>query len=159
MGVKNWNRQRMPKRIKWDKEAQKWWNGPRMPKRIKWDKGVRKRWNGLRMPKRIKWDKRARKQWNEPRKPETAYYKPNDSTRLLEFSKRKAYSRPKRGPTGTSQIIAYKQSTEIIELKRGKVFNKLAFGWQQQNHHPHEEKLFGYPWRVMNLQKEREWFA
>ena len=60
--------------------------------------------------------------------PKQHEYKPNDSTKLQEFGKRKAYSKPKRGPVETSQIITCRQSTETIELKRGKVFNKLALG-------------------------------
>ena len=37
--------------------------------------------------------------------PKQHEYKPKDSTRLLELSRRKAYSKPKRGSTSTSQIL------------------------------------------------------
>ena len=46
----------------------------------------------------MKWAKEAQKQRE---------YKPNDSTRLLELSKRKVYSKLKRGPTSTSQMITW----------------------------------------------------
>ena len=37
--------------------------------------------------------------------PKQYEYKPNDSTGLLELSRRKAYSRPKRGSASTSKIL------------------------------------------------------
>ena len=39
--------------------------------------------------------------------PKQHEYKLNDSTGLLELSKRKAYNKLKRGPTSTSQIITW----------------------------------------------------
>ena len=50
--------------------------------------------------------------------------KPNDSTRLLEFSRRKAYNSPKRGPASISQIITWQEQRGgmvglSIDLQRG----------------------------------------
>ena len=36
-------------------------------------------------------------------------YKPNDSTGLLELSRRKTYNRSKRGPKITNQIITWQE--------------------------------------------------
>ena len=59
------------------------------------------------MPKRIKWARELKSDEMGQGSPKKHEYKPNDSTGLLELSKRKAYSRPKRGPASTSQIITW----------------------------------------------------
>ena len=51
------------------------------------------------MPKRIKWAKELKSDEMGQGSPKKHEYKPNDSTGLLELSKRKAYSRPKKRPS------------------------------------------------------------
>ena len=92
--------------VTWAEEAQ---NTQQKPMRMK-------NWNVLGMPKEMKQLEDAQKK-NGPKElesdemgqgsPKQHEYKPNDSTRLLELSRRKAYNRPKRGPTSTSQIITW----------------------------------------------------
>jgi len=41
--------------------------------------------------------------------PKLHEYKLNDNAELLELSKRKAYSRPKKGPSSTSPIITWQE--------------------------------------------------
>ena len=49
--------------------------------------------------------------------PKQCEYKPNNSTGLLELSRRKVYSRPKRGLASTSQIITWhKQQDDIAKV-------------------------------------------
>ena len=66
-----------------------------------------KDWNGLGMPKEMKRAEDSQKNKMGQGSPKQHEYKLNDSTGLLELSKRKAYNRLKRGPTSTSQIITW----------------------------------------------------
>ena len=109
--------QRSPKAMKQVKDAQKNKMGQRSPKVIKWAEDVQKNKMGQRSSNGTEEPKSDEMGQGSPKQHE---YKPNDSTGLLKLGRRKVYNRP----------------------KRGKVCNKHAFGWQQQNHHPHEEKLF-----------------
>ena len=72
------------------------WNGLGMPEEMKWAKDAQKNKMGQGSSKVMKWAKEAQKQCE---------YKPNNSIGLLELSRRKVYSRPKRGPASISQII------------------------------------------------------
>ena len=75
----------------------KYWNGPGMPKEMKLAKDAQKNEMGQGSPKEMKWAKESQNSMSVP----------NDSAGLLELSKEKAYSRPKRGSASTSQIIAW----------------------------------------------------
>ena len=49
--------------------------------------------------------------------PKQREYKPNDSIGPLELSKKKVYSKPKRGPASTSQMITWqKQWGDIAKV-------------------------------------------
>ena len=51
--------------------------------------------------------------------PKQREYKPNDSIGLWELSRRKVYSKPKKGPASTSQMI-------IWQKQRGDMAKVLA---------------------------------
>ena len=70
------------------------WNGPKMPKEMKRAEDAQKNKMGQAMEM-------------GQGSPKQHEYKPNDITGLLELSRRKEYSRPKRGPASTSQIITW----------------------------------------------------
>ena len=61
--------------------------------------------------------------------PKQHEYKLNDSVGLLELSKGKAYSKPKRGTTSTSQTIAWQEHqdgmAEVLIDPQKKVRNGL----------------------------------
>ena len=75
----------------------KYWNGLGMPKEMKLAKDAQKNEMGQGSPKEMKWAKEAQNSMSVP----------NDCAGLLELSKKKAYSKPKRGLASTSQIIAW----------------------------------------------------
>ena len=66
-----------------------------------------KNWNGLEMPKEIKRAEDSQKNEMGQGNPKQHKYKLNDSAGLLELSKGKSYSKPKRGLASISQIIAW----------------------------------------------------
>ena len=74
------------------------WNGLRTPKEMKQTEDAQKNKMGQGSPKAMKRVKEAQNSMSTS---------PMNNAGLLELSKRKAYSRPKRGPTSTSQIIAW----------------------------------------------------
>ena len=61
------------------------------------------------MPKEMKQVEDAQKNEMGQGSSKQHKYKPNDSTGLLELSRRKTYSGSKRGPTSTSQIITWQE--------------------------------------------------
>ena len=74
------------------------WNGPRMLKEMKRTEDAQKNKMGQESPKAMKWTKEAQNSMSTS---------PMNNVGLLELSRKKAYSRPKRGPASTSQIIAW----------------------------------------------------
>ena len=72
-------------------------NGLEMPKEMKRAEDAQKNEMAQGSPKAMKWAKEAQNSMSVP----------NDNAGLLELSKEKAYSRPKRGSVSTSQIIAW----------------------------------------------------
>ena len=73
-----------------------------MPKRMKLAKDAQKNEMGQGNLKEMKWAKEAQNSMSVP----------NDNAGLLELSKEKAYSRPKRGSASTSQIIAWQEQQD-----------------------------------------------
>ena len=86
--------QRSLKAMKRVEDAQKNKMGRRSPKVMKWVEAAQKNKMGQRSPNETKEPKSDEMGQGSPKQHE---YKPNDSTGLLEFGRRKAYSRPKRG--------------------------------------------------------------
>ena len=76
------------------------WNGPGMPEEMKRAEDAQRNKMGQGSFQRDEMDQGSPKQCE---------YKPNDSTGLLELSRRKIYSRPKRGPASTSQMKTWQK--------------------------------------------------
>ena len=68
-----------------------------------------KDWNGPMMLEEMKRPEGAQGNKMGQGSPKQREYKPNNSTGLLELSRRKLYNRPKRGPTNTSQMITWQK--------------------------------------------------
>ena len=82
------------------------WNRPGMPEEMKRVEDAQKNKMDQGSPKGMKWAKEAQKQHE---------YKPNDSTGLLELSRGKVDSRPKRGLASTSQMITWQKQRSDME--------------------------------------------
>ena len=76
------------------------WNGPGMPEEMKRAEDAQRNKMGQGSFQRDEMDQGSPKQCE---------YKPNDSTGLLELSRRKIYSRPKRGLASTSQMKTWQK--------------------------------------------------
>ena len=68
-----------------------------------------KDWNGLVMLEEMKRAKDAQGNKMGQGSPKQCEYKHNNSTRLLELSRGKVYSKPKRGLASTSQMITWQK--------------------------------------------------
>ena len=76
-----------------------------------------KDWNGPVMLEEMKRPEGAQGNKMGQGSPKQREYKPNNSTGLLELSRRKVYSRPKGGLVSTSQIITWqKQRGDMAEV-------------------------------------------